>query len=149
MSKLVDRYQNWTEFGKNMFILLMVGLVGALVCVGFIFVDNVGVLLGWLLGTVVNIFAYFTIHKSSAALLGQKESKFGYMAMLGGALRLLLYAGTLLLAGFASFRWGSLAHGYCNLISCALALMPTWIMLVLTMFLRGKKQTKNTEGEGK
>lgn len=150
MKRLVDRYESWDELGKNLFILLVVTLIGTLVSAGFIFVDNIGVLLGWLLGSAVNLFAYWSIHKGSSYILSNstKPSQ-GYLAVLWGLLRFLLYAGCLALAGFASFRWGSLSHGYCNLVSCALALMPTWIMLVIVTLVRGNKAPKKAVEEPK
>ena len=140
MASLAEKYRNWSDFKKNMFILLMVTLFGALVGVGFIFIDNMGVLLGWLLGSAVNIFAYVTMHYGSKRLLSpDTDPKKGYFALVWAVLRLALYAGCLLLSGFASFKWGTLAHGYCNIIATALALMPTWIMLVVTTFFRSHK----------
>lgn len=125
--------------GKNLFILIVVAIVGALVSLVFLVADNVGVLLGWLLGSAVNIFAYVTIYKGSASLLAGGSSKRAYLAVVWAFLRILLYAGALFLAGFASFKWGTLSHGYCNLISTALALMPTWIVVVCAALIRHKK----------
>ena len=143
MSKLIERFSSWTEFKQNLCVLLLVTLIGAAICVPFIFLDNIGVLLGWLLGSAVNMFAYVTIAKGSAFILsGNQGSKFGYLAMVGGVLRLAFYAGALALAGFASFQWGSLAHGYCNIISLSIALMPTWLTLVLGALIRAKIKAK-------
>ena len=140
MASLVEKYRNWSDFKKNMFILLMVALFGAIVGIGFIFIDNIGVLLGWLLGSAVNIFAYATMYYGSKRLLApDTDPKKGYFALIWAVLRLAFYAGCLLLSGFASFKWGTLAHGYCNLIATALALMPTWVMLVITTFLRSHR----------
>ena len=127
--------------GKNLFILITIAIVGTIISAIFLVVDNVGVLLGWLLGSAVNLFAYISIHKGSAYLLSTStSSKRGYLTILWGLLRFALYAGCLVLAAFASFRWGSLSHGYCNLISTALALMPTWIVLVIATFVRSNKK---------
>ena len=127
-----------------------VTLVGAAISCVFIFQDNVGVLLGWLLGSAVNLFSYFTIYKGASYLISNStSSKQGYLSMVWGMLRFLLYAGVLLLSGFASFKWGSLSHGYCNFIAAALALMPTWITLVITMFFRAKKAETPTPKEDK
>ena len=142
-----SKYESWSEFKKNLFLLICIALLGALACAGFIFLDNIGVLFGWLLGSAVNIFAYATINHGTAFLLSADGgAKKAYLASLFSILRILLYGAALVLAGFASFMWGSLAHGYCNIISCALALMPTWIVLALVTFGRMKKSGK---GEGK
>lgn len=136
-----NSYDSWSDFKKNLFILLIIVAVGALVTAGFIFVDNVGVLLGWLLGSVVNIIAYITIEKGAGYLVetsGSESSKRGYLAIVFNLSRLILYAGALILSAFASFKWGSLSHGYCNLVSCALALMPTWITLLVVTFKRAR-----------
>ncbi|MBQ7250096.1 MAG: hypothetical protein IJS37_01960 [Bacilli bacterium] len=146
MGKFVDKYSSWKDEKKNLFILACVALVGAIACIPFIVVDNIGVLFGWLLGSAVNIFAYYSIVKVSEATLDpDASSKRGYFMALFAMLRLALYAGVLFLAAFATFRWGSMAHGYCNIVSAALALMPTWIVVVITTFFRAKKEEKGTE----
>jgi len=143
MKRFVEKYESWSEMGKNLFILIVVAVIGALISLVFLVADNVGVLLGWLLGSAVNILAYVSICKGSSRLLSTSGSaKQGYFAILWAFLRLFLYAGSLLLAGFASFKWGTLAHGYCNLIAVALALMPTWIVLVLSTLSRNRKTPK-------
>lgn len=144
----LPRYSKLSPFGKNLFILLCIALVGALISVAFIFLDNIGVLLGWLLGSAVNIFAYVTMEKGASYMLDPStEAKGGGLMVVGAIGRFVLYAGALVLAGFASFRWGSLAHGYCNLISCALALMPNWIVLVFASLHRTRKEAKQEEKE--
>ena len=141
MKKLAEKYQSWSEIGKNLFLLVCVAIAGALISLVWVFLDNIGVLLGWLLGSAVNIFAYFTMAKGASYLLGESRStKAGYLVIVWGVLRFGLYAGTLVLACFCSFKWGSLSHGYCNLISAALGLMPTWITLACSMLLRNRKQ---------
>ena len=146
MGKFVDKYSSWKDEKKNLFILACVALVGAIACIPFIVIDNIGVLFGWLLGSAVNIFAYYSIVKVSEATLDpDASSKRGYFMALFAMLRLALYAGVLFLAAFATFRWGSMAHGYCNIVSAALALMPTWIVVVITTFFRAKKEEKETE----
>ena len=140
MKRLVEKYESWGEMGKNLFILIVIAIVGALISLVFLVADNVGVLLGWLLGSAVNIFAYVSIYRGSVRLLSHSDSpKQGYFAILWAFLRIALYAGALFLAGFASFKWGTLSHGYCNIIATALALMPTWIVVVITTFARANK----------
>lgn len=145
MNKLFAKYESWTEMGKNLFILVVIAIVGVIASIPFIFLENVGVLLGWLLGSAVNLFAYVSMAKGSHYILSNSSSaKYGYLAMAWALLRILLYVGALVLAGFASFRWGSLSHGYCNLISLALALMPTWLTLVFgTMLRHARAERKN------
>ena len=145
MGKFIDKYSSWSDEKKNLFILFCVAIVGALACIPFIFLDNIGVLFGWLLGSAVNMFAYFSIVKVSEATLDPNvSSKRGYFMALFAMMRLALYAGVLFLSAFATFRWGSMAHGYCNIVSAALALMPTWIVVVITTFFRAKKEEKGT-----
>ena len=147
-----ERYQKWSTFKQTLFILLAVALVGALASCAFIFIENIGVLLGWLLGSAINIFAFVSISKGASFTLDPNDTK-GHKAILVagfGMLRVMLYGGALLLAGFASFRWGSLEHGYCNIISTALALMPNWIVLLIHTFASSKKkpEEKKEEPEG-
>lgn len=143
MKRLVEKYESWSEMGKNLFILIVIAIIGALISVIFLVIDNVGVLLGWLLGSAVNLIAYISIYKGSSYLLSTSQSSSkGYLAALWSLIRFLLYTGSLLLASFASFKWGSLSHGYCNLISTALALMPTWIVLVFATVIRNGREAK-------
>ena len=145
MKRLVEKYESWGEMGKNLFILIVIAIIGALISLVFLVADNVGVLLGWLLGSAVNIFAYVSIYKGSASLLAGGSTKRAFLAVVWAFLRIALYAGVLFLAGFASFKWGTLSHGYCNLVSTALALMPTWIVLVCTALIRRKKEPTPTK----
>ena len=145
--KFAERYHSWTEEKKNLFILVVIALVGVLVTAIFAFVDNIGVLLGWVLGSAINLICYVSLVKGTKALLSSdiQGAKGGLVMALLSIARLLLYAAGLVLAGFASFRWGSLTHGYCNLISLALAYMPTWITLLFTFFLRLKSDKPASE----
>ena len=146
MGKFAEKYKTWDENHRNLFILIVVAITGALICVPFIFLENIGVLFGWLLGSVVNIFAYVSIYKGASYILNNSSNaRQGYLDIAWGILRFALYAGVLLLSGFASFKWGTLSHGYCNLISASLALMPTWITLVVALLLRNAKATKKNE----
>ena len=150
---LRQKYGKWSSFQQNLFILICVALVGTLACAGFIFLDNVGVLLGWLLGSSINILSYVTIYKGSSFLLdpSARSSKLSYLASIFSILRIFLYAGALLLAGFATFRWGTISHGYCNFVSTALALMPTWIVVFITTInsVRAPKKQPEVKEEPK
>ena len=147
MASLKQKYETWSEAGKNIFILACIAVFGALVCLPFCFFDNIGVLFGWLLGSAVNVFAYVSIAKGASWLLGGKSAKMGYLSALFALLRLALYAGGLVLAAFCSFRWGSLSHGYCNLVSLALAYMPMWIVLLIATLIRNKKAQPEAKKE--
>lgn len=141
--RLAERYVRWSDEGKNLFILVCVALFGALVSAVFIFLDNVGVLLGWLLGSVINIIAYVSMVKGSKSLLKsarEGSGKTASFAALFFLMRLFLYAAGLVLAAFCTFRWGTFEHGYCNLLALALAYMPTWITLVVVALIRGGKK---------
>lgn len=146
MGKFVDKFHSWSEEKRNLFLLLVITIVGALACIPFIFLDNIGVLFGWLLASAVNMFAYFSIYKAAEATLSpDATSKRGYFVALFAMFRLALYAGVLVLSAFATFRWGSMAHGYCNIVSAALGLMPTWIVVFITTFFRHGKEKKGNE----
>ena len=151
MAKL--NIKQWSPFKKNLLLLLCVVVLGCLISIPFLFLDNPGVLIGWVLGSLVNLFAYATIAGGAKFLLeNDKSGKSGYLALGFGAIRFLLYGGVLLLAAFASFRWGTLDHSYCNIIAAALALMPNWVVLVITTFIGSKSQpapAKKDETEGK
>ncbi len=142
MKKLAERYNNWCDEEKNLFIFACIGVVGFLILLFGFFIDNPGLPIGWLLGTAIELVAYFTIWRGTAFLLDpqDKDGKRGYLMAVFALGRLFLYAGGLVLAAFCSFVWGTLAHGYCNLWTVFAGYMPEFIVLIFVTFFRLKKK---------
>ena len=150
MMSFAARYCSWSEEKQNLFLLAMIGLAGCLVLAFSAFIDNIGLLLGWILGTLIEIFCYITIVAGSRFLLsGNKESgsAFGVLGAAMGMFRLLFYAGGLLLGGFATFVWGSLSHGYCNVFTVFAGYMPLMIVLLIGTAIRLKKNSSPKQEE--
>lgn len=142
LMSFASRYCSWSEEKQNLFILVMIGLAGCLVFFFSAFIDNIGLLLGWILGTVIEILCYVTIVAGSRFLLSGGKEGGSTMGLLGagmGMFRLLFYAGGLVLGGFATYVWGTPSHGYCNLFTVFAGYMPLMIVLLVGTAVRLKK----------
>ncbi len=142
MKTLAERYNGWKDEQKNLFILACIGIAGFLILLFGFFIDNPGLPIGWVLGTGIELIAYFTIYKGASYLLDpeDKNGKRGYLMAVFAMGRLLLYAGGLVLAAFCTFVWGSMAHGYCNLWTVFAGYMPEFIVLVIATMIRIKRK---------
>ena len=154
--RLSQWFSKASEAKQNTFILGVVALVGFVCLSVFFFLNNPGVPLGWLLGSVIEIVAYITIVKGASFLLDPSSlnRNKGYLAPLFMFVRLGLYTGGLVLAAFASFSWGSLESSYLNFFAVFAAYMPMVVVLIFTTVYRLKKsqasapkKDENKEGE--
>ena len=141
---LAQRFSSLSEEKKNLFILGAIALLGALVLVFSFFIDNPGLFYGWLLGSAIEILCYVTIFLGARFLLsGDGEAtKGGLVGALFGTFRLLFYAGGLVLGGFATFVWGTPAHGYCNVFTVFAGYLPLLFVLLVTTYLSARKSKK-------
>ncbi len=151
---LAKRFTSLSEEKKNLMILGGIALLGAFVLLFSLFIDNPGLLYGWLLGSAIEILCYVTIFLGARFLLsGDGEAtKGGLVGALFGAFRLLFYAGGLVLGGFATFVWGSPSHGYCNVFTVFAGYLPLLFVLLVTTFLssrKGKAEKPATQEEKK
>lgn len=124
-------------------MLCWIALLGFLATSVFFFLSNPGVPLGWLFGSAIEIVCYITIVKGTSFLLDPNKlnRKRGLIAPLFMLLRLALYAGGLVLAAFATFRWGSMSSSYLNFWAVFAAYMPMVVLLLFVTFYRLKKQS--------
>ena len=145
--KVLDWYNNTTEMKKNLFLLTIIGLLGLAVTSIFFFMNNPGVPFGWALGTMIEIICYITIAKGTSFLLDPNKlnRKRSLLAPLFMILRLLLYAGGLVLAAFATYRWGSMSSSYLNFWALFAGYMPLPALLLFTTIYRLKKQPAETK----
>ena len=147
MGKHADWYLKRSEEGKNFFILAAIAVLGLLVFVFGFFIDQPGLPLGWLLGSVIELFGYVTIVKGASFLLGTGNSKKGYLMALFSALRLLLYASGLLLAALCTYYW---KNNILNLWTVFGAYVPMAPVVLITQFAKIKKNAaKPAEPENK
>ena len=140
--KFVDWYNKKSEMVRNIILLVMIALLGFLVTSIFFFMNNPGVPLGWLFGSAIEIIAYFTIAKGAAFMLDPNHlnRKRGLMAPLFMILRFALYAGGLVLAAFATYRWGSPSCSYLNVWAVFVSYLPLHVVLLFATFFRLKKE---------
>lgn len=140
--KFVDWYNNASEMKKNLFLLGIITAIGFAATFIFFFMNNPGVPFGWLFGSAIEIVCYITIVKGTSFLLDPNKlnPKRGLLAPLFMILRLALYAGGLVLAAFATYRWGSMASSYLNFWAVFAAYMPLPALLLFTTIYRLKKQ---------
>ena len=140
--KAVERFKTLDIEIQNMIILAIIGVFGTLVCIPLALLPNVGLggPLGFLLGSILELFSYWTICRASSLLLGNVHSKPGATAfvVICYFLRLALIAGALVLAGFCTFRWD--AH-YLYIWTVFVALLPVYPVLIITT-LRATKKNK-------
>jgi len=139
--KLVEWYNKTSDTKKNLFLLGIVTLCGFAVTSIFFFLNNPGVPLGWLFGSIIELICYLSIVKGTAFMLdlNSLDRKKGYLAPLFMFMRLALYAGGLILAAFATFRWGSMSSSYLNFFAVFAGYMPMVVLLLIVTFGRLKK----------
>lgn len=152
MKSLAKAYSSWSDERKNFMILVIIALVGfAVFCFGF-FMNNPGLPLGWLLGSVIELICYVTIVKGSSFILdGSGDSKRGLLGAAFGTLRLVLYAAGLVVGGFCTYSWGTVSNGYCNIWTVFGAYLPVLFVVIFATLLRNKKSEpeNNASNENK
>lgn len=140
MGKFAKSYKTWKDGTKNLFLLAAIALIGFLALLFGFFIGNPGLPLGWLLGSAIEIFAYFTIDRGSSFLLSSDaDPKKGALGAFFGVFRMALYAAGLVLGGFATYRWGSMASSYCNVWTVFAGYLPMGVVLICITFFRSKK----------
>ena len=139
--KLTEWYNKTSDTKKNLFLLGLITFAGFAATFIFFFNNNPGVPLGWLLGSIIELICYLSIVKGTAFMLDPSslDRKKGYLAPLFMFMRLGLYAGGLILAGFATFRWGSMSSSYLNFFAVFAGYMPMVVLLLIVTFGRLKK----------
>lgn len=132
---------------KNVFLLLIIALIGFAATFVFFFLNNPGVPLGWLLGSLIEIAGYLSIVKGTSFLLDPNHlnRKRSLLAPLFMILRVLVYGGGLVLAALSTFRWGSISSCYLHLFSLVAAYLPVYVLLLFTTIYRLKKEPKKEE----
>ena len=143
--KAVERFKTLDIEIQNLIILALIGVFGTLICIPLALLPNVGLggPLGFLLGSILELFSYWTICRATAVLLGKTRTKPGATAfvVICYFLRLALIAGALVLAGFCTFRWD--AH-YLYIWTVFASLLPVYPVLIVNTL----RHTKKNKPEG-
>ena len=128
-------------------VLVAVGVIVFLCLIPFFFFDNPGVPLGWLLGTAIEVFNYWSIVFFSGALLSSTQGKKARGAIFSTIfvfLRFALWIGGLALGALCTFTW---QNNWCNVWSVFAAYVPMTIAVALTFIGRDRSKTQPAEKE--
>ena len=144
--KLKEKILALSDEKKNRLLLAAIGVVGTLSCLPLCLLPEMGIgaALGFLAGSLLEIFSYFSICYGSSLILGKengKSSKLG-LVVLFYLLRFALIAGLLVLAAFCTFSWKA---PYLNFWTSFVALLPVYPLLIATGLLRARKTKKGQQ----
>jgi predicted ABC-type exoprotein transport system permease subunit len=130
---------------KAFFIMAALALIiFILLCPLFFFYDVKGYSypLGWLLGSAIELLAYWTILKMSQALFKKEDA--GHqtatsLALLSNGFRFILYAIGLFLSAICTFKseWFGGFDAF-NFYACAAAYMPMLVIVMITQWRQAK-----------
>lgn len=94
---------------------------------------------GWLLGSVVELFAYFTLIKTTNAITKDPANRKMSLIVLGSLLRPLLYVVVLAISGICTFKSEWLAgFDMFSFWTSFAALLPMPIVVLITHFISTK-----------
>lgn len=139
-----ERIKNMDEHKLALLVLCAVGIFVFLCLTPFFFFNNPGVPLGWLLGTAIEIFNFWSIIFSSSMILATAEGKkvkgvaFSTIFVF---LRLALWAGGLALGGLCTYKWN---NNWLNVWSVFAAYVPMTIAVAITFLSHGKAKVDAT-----
>jgi predicted ABC-type exoprotein transport system permease subunit len=133
---------------KAFFLMAALALiVFVCLCPLFFFYDVKGYSypLGWLLGSVIELLAYWTILKMSEALFKKEDAGHSTatgLALASNSLRFILYAVGLFLSAICTFKseWFGGFDAF-NFFACAAAYMPMLVIVMATQW----RQARNSE----
>ena len=154
---LVQKWKNWDENQKSLFILVTLGIFGFLVQIPlFLLHDGNGFSygaypLGWLLGSFAEILAFLSMTYMVKTLSkGGEKSSVALLIMGSFFLRFLLYIGVLIVSAICTFK-PDLFGGFSgfNFYTCFAALLPLPVVTWIFHFLENKKSPEPKKEETK
>lgn len=129
-------YVNLSEKGKNLFLLIAITVVVFLALCPFFFFSNPGVPLGWLVGSAIEVACFFLLYLGTSVLVEHPtKMSAGGFSVLFFFLRMALFAGGLVIAGFCTFKW---KNNWLNIWSVAAAYLPLTGVMALNFFRANK-----------
>lgn len=142
-----ERYRTWSVEQQNLFLLGWIGLLGSACCCFLILIPEVGLggPLGFLVGSIAEVFSYYSIIFTSRSLLSpeQGKSKNVWVTVLMMVARFLLIIGVLILGGFSTFRWHSRFFCFWTVMA---ALLPVYPLIGVRAILnKGKKKDPSSQ----
>jgi hypothetical protein len=143
---MIKWYNKLKSEQKDLFIIVLIALVVFLCLLPLYLIKQGAWPNGWLLGSAVAVVGYVTLVKtlSKFGADSQKASSVG-LTILFSALRYVLYAAALAVSAVCTFRpdWFGGFNGF-QFFATALALIPTWGVLLVANFVRAKKEEKSS-----
>ncbi|MCQ2742758.1 MAG: hypothetical protein MJ239_05630 [Bacilli bacterium] len=117
---------------KNVIILAIIGVIGALVCLPFAFIEIggskwPGLSLGVVLGTAIEIVCFLLLIEG-ASLLTATTKKGALISLAFNLLRIVLFVGGLVLGAFCTFVWKG---NWLNIFAIAASYFPMIVLLVV------------------
>jgi len=140
-------YAKLSETGKNVFILVAITVIVFVLLSPFFLLGNVGIPLGWLLGSATEIVCYLTIVFGAGLLtssVGKKSSVAAGLAVLFNSLRLVFYAGGLVLGGLCTYKW---QNNLLNVWTVFAGYLPLLFVLAITALVKAQKEKKHPSSE--
>ncbi len=140
-----ERYNGLSDEGKILFWLILADLVVFLGMVPFFFFGLMGLPLGWLLGTAVELICYLTMLKGGSVIMDVATQKNGrnkgrVWAPVFAFIRFILMVGALVLTAFFTFK---MEGNYLNFFACAAGYLPLMLVsIVFTLLSKRKKDEK-------
>jgi hypothetical protein len=143
---MIKWYNRLKPEQKDLFIIALVAVVVWLCLLPLYLIKEGAWSNGWALGSAVALIGYFTLVKtlSKFGAESQKTSSVAFTILFAG-LRYILYAAALAVSAVCTFRpdWFGGFAGF-NFFATALALIPTWAVLLFSNFVRAKKEEKSS-----
>jgi hypothetical protein len=136
-------YAKLSETGKNVFILTTIAIIGFVLLTPFFLLGNAGLPLGWLLGSTIEVLCYLSIVFGSGLLTntgGKKGAVAAGLAVLFYSLRLICYAGGLVLGGLCTFKW---KNDLLSVWTVFAGYLPLLFVLAVSAFVKSKKEKKH------
>jgi hypothetical protein len=142
--KLSEKFVNWEEWKRNVFILSIFAVVVTIALLPFALLGNPGIAVGFLLGSVISVLAYLSIVYSSFAILRKDNDGKGMgLSVFFSFARMGLYAIGLVLGALATFVF---KNAWLNFWAIFAAYMPMPALIaVLHIIGLGKKKENAPE----
>ena len=143
--KIAERYNALPIEKQNIAVTIVFSL---LIFCGLLFlglVGHIGVALGFLAGSIVQIACYLTVLYGASLISGEGVKRKGVAIVLIFTFgRFLLYGGLLVLAAFCTYRWN---FPYLNLWGTFAGYMPLYIIIFVHSLIRRHDEKKEGDAQ--
>ena len=138
--KFPEKFANWSETKRNVFVLSAFAVVVAILLLPFAFFGLPGLTVGWILGSIISIFAYTTIVFASHVILRKDNDGKGIgLTVVFSFLRMVIYAAGLALGALVTFVW---KNPWLNFWTVFAGYMPMPILVAIMHFYNMSKEAE-------